>query len=217
MNKYTRELQFDEQKHEYSVNGVKLPSITEIIGPITFTKYRVEASVIEQAAFRGSMIHEFTAMFDRGDLEDDTSIPVDTALYLKAWKDFCHDYQASWKFIELPLACNSMAGTVDRIGTIDGKTVVVDIKTTSSMDKASKIALCSQLYGYSILCEENDIPVDFASSMGVQLKKDGTYSVYTAGETGQKYGFNPAELFSQMKFLNNLIKGERKIVNTDAE
>lgn len=216
MNKYTKLLEFDEQKHEYNVLGTKLPSVTEIIGPFTYTKYKIDAGVIEQAAHKGAMTHELTAAFDRGDLEDDSSIPADGAMYYKAWKDFCHDYQAEWKYIELPLACASFAGTIDRIGMIDGKLVVVDIKTTASMDRASKIALCTQLYGYILLCKENDIPVDYFKSFGVQLKKDGTYTVHEMSKITQKYQFNPSELFSQLKYLNFLLKGGKSI-ESDAE
>ena len=216
MNKWTKVLEFDEQKHEYNVLGTKLPSVTEIIGPLTYTKYKIDAGVIEQAAHKGAMTHELTAAYDRGDLEDDSSIPADGAMYYKAWKDFCHDYQVEWKYIELPLACASFAGTVDRIGMIDGKLVVVDIKTTSSMDRASKIALVTQLHGYSVLCRENDIPVDFFSAVGVQLKKDGTYTVHEIEKISQKYQFNPSELFNQLKYLNFLLKGGKKN-DSDAE
>lgn len=216
MNRWTKVLEFDEQKHEYNVLGTKLPSVTEIIGPLTYTKYKIDAGVIEQAAHKGAMTHELTAAFDRGDLEDDSSIPADGAMYYKAWKDFCHDYQVEWKYIELPLACASFAGTVDRIGMIDGKLVVVDIKTTSSMDRASKISLCAQLFGYCYLCMENDIAVDISNSIGVQLKKDGTYTVHEMSKIAQKYQFNPSELFSQLKYLNFLLTGGKKI-ESDAE
>ena len=216
MNRWTKVLEFDEQKHEYNVLGTKLPSVTEIIGPLTYTKYKIDAGVIEQAAHKGAMTHELTAAYDRGDLEDDSSIPADGAMYYKAWKDFCHDYQVEWKYIELPLACASFAGTVDRIGMIDGKLVVVDIKTTSSMDRASKIALVTQLHGYSVLCRENDIPVVFSSAVGVQLKKDGTYTVHEIEKISQKYQFNPSELFNQLKYLNFLLKGGKKN-DSDAE
>lgn len=211
MNRFTKLLEFDEQKHEYNVLGTKLPSVTEIIGPLTYTKYKIDAGVIAQAAYKGALAHGLTAAYDRGDLGDDSPIPADGAMYYKAWKDFCHDYQAEWKYIELPLACKFFAGTVDRIGIVDGYPVVVDIKTTASMDKASKIALCAQLYGYSVLCHENDIPVNASCSLGVQLKKDGTYTVHEMSKIALKYQFNPDELFDQLMYWNSLLRGGKKI------
>ena len=209
MNRFTKLLEFDEQKHEYNVLGTKLPSVTEIIGPLTYTKYRVDNAVVEQAAFRGSMIHALTAAYDRGDLDEDGEVAVDVGLYLMAWISFCHDYQPKWEYIEIPMATRTFAGTIDRVGVIDGKRVVVDIKTTSAMDRANKIALVTQLYGYSQLCAENDVQVDYDNSIGVQLKNDGKYSVIRTGAVSQKYQFNPAELWCQLRFLNTLLKGEK--------
>ena len=152
MNKYTKGLEFNQDKHEYNCLGTKLPSVTEICGPLTYSKYRVENAVIDQAAFRGSMIHYLTALYDRGDLEEESAIASDVGMYLIAWIKFCHDYQVKWEYIEIPLATNNFAGTVDRIGMIDGNRVIVDIKTSSAMDRANKIAMCAQLMGYAFLC-----------------------------------------------------------------
>ena len=209
MNKYTKALEFDSDKHEYRVNGKVIPSVTELCGPLTYSKYRVDNAVIEQAAYRGSLIHELTALWDRGDLEEDSIMAADVGQYLMAWIQFCRDYQPKWEFIELPLACRKFAGTIDRIGEIDGKLVVVDIKTTSSMDRANKIALSMQLFGYWRLCSYNDIRIHYDKSLGVQLKKDGTYSVIETEKVCMKYGFSPDDLWDNLTDLNILTKGER--------
>ena len=215
MNKYTKSLVFNDEKHEYKVNGRTIPSVTELCGPLTYSKYRVDSAVIDQAAFRGTMIHGLTASWDRGDLEEDSIIQSDVGMYLMAWIRFCHDYSPEWEYIELPLACRTYAGTVDRIGYIDDRLVVVDIKTTSSMDRANKIALAMQLFGYTELCHFNGImedsgaDVSYWSSMGIQLKKDGTYSVHLVDDIVQKYGVDPVETFSWLQKMNTLTKGER--------
>ena len=211
MNKYTKCLEFHSEKHEYDCLGTKLPSVTEICGPLTYTKYKIDNAVIEQAAFRGSMIHDLTALYDRGDLEEESAVASDVGMYLMAWIKFCHDYQVKWEYIEVPLATTTFAGTIDRIGVIDGRRVVVDIKTSSAMDRANKIALCAQLMGYTILCLDNDIDISYVGSMGVQLKKDGTYSVISTNDVEARYQFNALELLDQLVFLNRLTKGEKKI------
>ena len=211
MNKYTKTLEFNPDKHEYNCLGTKLPSVTEICGPLTYSKYRVENAVVDQAAFRGSMIHDLTALYDRGDLEEESAIASDVGMYLLAWIKFCHDYQVKWEYIEIPLATNNFAGTVDRIGMIDGNRVVVDIKTSSAMDRANKIALCAQLMGYTFLCWDNDIDITYCNSMGVQLKKDGTYTVINTNAVEARYQFNASELWDQLVYLNRLTKGEKKI------
>ena len=211
MNKYTNALEFNDDKHEYRVNGKVIPSVTELCGPLTYSKYRVDNAVIEQAAFRGSMVHELTALWDRGDLEEDGVLAPDVGLYLMAWIQFCRDYQPKWQYIEIPLACRTYAGTIDRIGEIDGNLVVVDIKTTSSMDRANKIALSMQLFGYCDLCFYNDIHTNYVKSLGVQLKKDGTYSVIETDKVNLKYKFNPEYLWDSLLDLNTLTKGDRSI------
>ena len=211
MNKYTKGLEFNPDKHEYRVNGVVLPSVTELCGPLTYSKYKVDNAVVEQAAFRGSMVHELTELWDRGDLEQESAIASDVGMYLMAWIQFCHDYTPDWEYIEIPLACRTFAGTIDRVGWIDDRLVVVDIKTSSSMDRANKIALAMQLYGYVDLLYKNGITASFINSMGVQLKKDGTYSVINADKVCQKYGADPVELWMTLEKLNTLTKGERYV------
>jgi len=212
MNDFTKRLCFDEEKHEYSVDGIKLPSVTEIVSPFTFSKYRVDAAVVNQAAYRGKIIHEVCAGYDMGAIDNEQELAPDIAMYLKAWKDFCHDYRAEWLLIEQPMSCVRFAGTVDRVGIIDGNPVVVDIKTTSSMDRASKIALCCQLAGYTILVNDNtDYDISLWNCMGVQLTKDGKYNVIYLSRTEGTYDFSSFDLFYKLLEIHKAVKGEKKV------
>ena len=207
MNKYTRNTSFDDVKHLYKVCGVVLPSVTELCKPLTVSKYDVQQNVIDAAKYRGTHVHELTALYDMGDLEPDSVMATDDALYFKAWLDFCHDYQPEWLYIETMLSCRTFAGTVDRIGFIDNKLVIVDIKTTSSMDRASKVSLACQLYGYHLLCQANGIDTNYFASFGVQLTKEGTYNVIRMDKVRDKYLFDPAETFEQLQNIYNTARG----------
>lgn len=211
MNRYTQNLQFDDVKHQYKVNGKVIPSVSEIIGPITYSNFRVQQNVVDQAAHRGTMAHSTTALYDMGALEDESSLSPDEAFYLKAWRDFCHDYKPDWQYIELPLACRTFAGTIDRIGIIDGTITIVDIKTTSSMDRVHKVALACQIAGYWDLCQLNEIDAKYCNSLGVQLKKDGSYAVYDTMTIREKYEFDPVEWFHTLQNLNILTRGYRSV------
>ena len=80
------------------------------------------------------------------------------------------------------------------------------------MDRANKIALCMQLLGYCDLCWQNDMDdISYYHSLGVQLKKDGTYSVIETDNVCQKYGFDPVELWDQLEKMHTLVKGERSV------
>ena len=77
------------------------------------------------------------------------------------------------------------------------------------MDRANKIALTMQLFGYCDLCINNDIDVSYTHSLGVQLKRDGTYSVIETVKVNQRYGVPPEDLWDNLVYLNTLTKGER--------
>ena len=212
MNSFTKRLQFDEEKHKYTVDDIEIPSVTEIVAPLTYSKYTVDSAVLLQAKHRGTMIHAACADYDFGALTDESEIAPDIAMYLSAWENFCHDYGVKWHYIESQMCGNEYAGTIDRIGEIDGRAVIVDIKTTSSMDRASKISLCAQLAGYAFLYYLNSgLLINSDDCLGVQLKKDGTYAVICAAKVEAKYSFESFELFDNMLKLNQLLKGERKI------
>lgn len=213
MNSFTKRLEFDEERHRYTIDGKEIPSVTEIVSPLTSQLYSVDSGVLLQAKYRGTKIHELCADYDLGALTETTPISPDVVPYLKAWQDFCHDYKPEWLLIEQPMACRDFAGTVDRVGIIDGNNVIVDIKTTSSMSRASKISLCCQLAGYNLLCNENtDYNIALWNCMGVQLTKDGRYHVIFVSRTEGAYDFTSYDLFNRLLQLNKTVKGDRTIV-----
>lgn len=198
---------FCEATHTYTIDGVTVPSVTEICAPITAAKYQAGGGVITNAASRGSRIHELCELYDYDALPDE--FEADLAGYMRAWAAFTRDYKPTWTHIEHRMYSESelFAGTADRIGYIDGKPVKADIKSTSGLDRASKIALAAQLAGYDRLGAAEGIPrMEF--SLGVQLKRDGTYTIHDSNKTMQKYGFDADELFTTLLKFNFLCKGE---------
>lgn len=202
------ELMFDEASHTYTMGGKVLPSVTEICAPLQAGKYPAGAGVVEAAAARGTRVHELCALYDMDAMPDE--FEAELAPYLQAWAAFCRDYLPQWEFIEHRLwgmvNGNGIAGTADRIGLIDGKRVVVDIKTAQSMDRASKVALCCQLEGYAHMAFERGIDV-FEQGMGVQLMKDGTYRVQSQRKIEEKYRFDSYLLLSQLREMHYILKG----------
>lgn len=200
------ELMFDEASHVYTLGGEELPSVTQICEPLTAGKYPVGAGVVSAAAARGTRIHELTALYDIDALPDE--IEAEAVPYLAAWAAFCRDYRPEWEFVEHRLhgELNGLpiAGTADRIGIIDGRRVVVDIKTAQSMDRASKIALCCQLEGYAQMSEREV----FMPGLGVQLMKDGTYRVHDQRKIEEKYGFDSYRLLDELRKIYKVVKGK---------
>ena len=204
------EFLFDEATHTYTLDGVVIPSVTEICAPITYGKYP-PVGVVQQAAARGTRVHELCALYDMDALPDE--IEAELVGYVKAWAAFCRDYKPVWAHIELPLYGEidtglPFAGTLDRIGKIDGRTQVVDIKTTASLDQPAKVALCAQTCGYEWLVDLNDIATLSGCGMGVQLFEDGKYRVHRSDVIEQKYGFGSTALFHALRKLYKITKGK---------
>ena len=204
------EFLFDEATHTYTLDGVVIPSVTEICAPITCGKYP-PVGVVQQAAARGTRVHELCALYDMDALPDE--IEAELVGYVKAWAAFCRDYKPVWKHIELPLygeidPGQPFAGTLDRIGEIDGFTRVVDIKTAASLDRPAKVALCEQITGYEWLADLNDIDVFDGAGMGVQLFANGNYRVHLIAAIAQKYDFLRSETFWSLRELYKITKGK---------
>lgn len=204
------EFLFEESTHTYTLDGVVIPSVTEICAPITCGKYP-PVGVVQQAAARGTRVHELCALYDMDALPDE--IEAELVGYVKAWAAFCRDYKPVWTHIELPLygVLNNglpFAGTIDRIGKIDGQTRVVDIKTAASLDRPAKVALCEQITGYEWLADVNDIDVSCGAGMGVQLFADGNYRVHLTAEIARKYDFRSSSLFITLRKLYKITKGK---------
>ena len=205
------EFLFDEATHTYTLDGVVIPSVTEICSPITCGKYP-PVGVVQQAAARGTRVHELCALYDMDALPDE--IEAGLVGYVKAWAAFCRDYKPVWTHIEFPLygeidPCQPFAGTLDRIGEIDGLTRIVDIKTTASLDRPAKVALCAQINGYEWLAELNNmISVYGGAGMGVQLFANGNYRVHLTAEIERNYGFGSASLFYSLRKLYKITKGK---------
>lgn len=194
-------IDFDEEKHEYSVGGVKVPSVSEILAPLSAERYRdLNPSMLAQAAERGRAVHEATEAIDYG---LDPEIDPEIGGYVKAYFDFIRDYRPEWEKIEsvvgyyrhkdeLPLFC----GTVDRFGRIDGKPSVVDIKTYASVTTDSQLSASCQTKLYADAIESELAEKSEYGIIGrylLHLKKDGTYRLIDLWEFDRTHGFNAEE------------------------
>lgn len=167
-------LQFRAEDHSYHLNGVRLPSVTEILkdlGLIDTTFFAPEH------AERGARVHEATVFWDETGMDDDT-LPEEWAGYLSAWKKFREETGFVPSHIEQAfgtedtISIERYAGTVDRIGkTHTINPLILDIKTGPPQPWHRL-----QLAAYAILVKrELNIPI--WDMWGVHLRKDGTYSV----------------------------------------
>lgn len=184
MSEKRSRVQFDETTHTYTLDGVELPSVTQIIRYLAVDKANnADPNMALIARERGSAVHEATVMYDySGEIPDD--FPAEYAPYLEAYVQFCRDYHPKWELIEHPMADAEswFAGTLDRFGVIDNEYAILDIKTSYKVDMPS---LSAQLAAYNqLLCV--DIGADEyikkrvkgINRYGLQLMRNGKYRLY---------------------------------------
>lgn len=166
-------LLFYDDTHRYTVDGDEVPSVSELIRFLTREVYNdTPQFFMDGAAARGTLVHRATESIDKyGTVECEDDI----APYIQAYVQFLKDKTPEWEKIEWPI-CNEKkyAGTVDRYGELDGKRVVLDIKTTQSISGMHKLLYGAQLTLYKMAVEQ-ERPVE--ELVVLQLKKDGSYKL----------------------------------------
>ena len=156
-------LKFDAKAHTYTYNGKLVPSVTQIISAAGLSDYSdIPASILKVAADVGTDIHTACAEFDRGG-----SMPKNELLaeYVQGWAKFVRDFSAKWQYVEQFRynARYGYAGTPDRLGYVNDRWTVIDIKTGAPA-KWHRV----QTAGYAMFSTSN-IPY----RMAVYLKPGG--------------------------------------------
>lgn len=200
------ELEFNSELHEYRINGKRVPSVTEICAPLTAGDMgKLNPAVIQAAANRGTIIHELTELIDYGTVVEDIELYPDIGGYILAYQRFLRDYNPKWTRIEYRLGSEELgfAGTLDRMGVIDDKPCILDIKTVAAAARPTKVSWAAQTSGYRLLCNGSTL-----ERYILLLKPDGKYSLYDIRDIEEKYGFWGDELFKSLLRQHRILKGE---------
>jgi hypothetical protein len=164
------EFTFDAERHEYRLDGHRLPSVTELIRPLTDDCYaNIPPAVLERARQRGQDVHLATELDDENDLDEETLDP-EIAGYLAGWRKFKADTKARILFGEKPLYHPSMryAGRPDRVVEIEKFNWLLDYKAVAEVMEPVHVQLC----GYAMLLEPA-WPIQKRAAL--HLRPDGTY------------------------------------------
>lgn len=201
------DIAFYEEEHTYLVDGNETPSVTTILSYLTDTEYgKVNPSVLEQAAKRGSLVHEYTEAIDY-DCDPD-EVEFEVAGYLKAYKQFIKDYKPLWRYVEQPVYSEmfDFVGTVDREGLINYRESVVDIKTIAAPTKLQKFVVSSQTEAYAIAIRET-YGIRVEKRYALYLGKDGDYNLVDLDEYDEKYDYNSFAVFDACHKFYNQVQG----------
>ena len=176
-------LDFDASTHTYTLDGEPIPSVTELLIPVTILGYDLRRAALERflenrdiAAERGTKIHQLTQRLDAG--KKIRRVYPDIDPYITAYEKFLAEHKPQWKLMEYMLAGTvkgiTYAGTLDRYGTVEGYNgpCLVDIKTSSTTHYESWLL---QLQAYNALLPAKQRAKNLLICW---LHKKGTYQVY---------------------------------------
>ncbi len=180
-------IEFDETAHVYTVDGKKVPSVTQIVAPLGQDYDEPDdmtETVVDAAAERGTVMHAYIAWRLDGGAPEAFEMPDMYVPYADAVDLFLAEHSVVPVAVEEPLGCDSFAGTPDLICEFDGQLAVLDWKFVSQVAK-SKVG--AQLAGYDELCRINGLFVD--RLFAVQFTKDGSYRLYPVGWDAARAAF----------------------------
>lgn len=170
-------LQFDPVGHVYRLGGNVLPSVTEIMrsgGLVDFS--RVPPETLRLAQERGTAVHTACHLYDQGKLDWSSLDPV-VWPYIEGWMKFLDQTSFYGRLAETPVHSNiGFAGTFDRLGEINGRSVILDIKTSEIIGKATGAQLAAYLQACGE-CGHLTRPIKKYERFAVHLYDNGTYEL----------------------------------------
>ncbi len=200
---------FDEAGHEYKWCGKRVPSVTQVIGPLSDYS-RIPEAVLKKAQAEGCAMHSMVEYDCAGDL-DEATLPQWLKPRLAGWRKFRDDSgftpDASEKRLYHPMY--EYAGTADMFGTasklpkLRGRGVL-DLKRSF----AAGPAIALQLAGYQAaenasLIKEGDRTMMVQWRAALRLLDDGTYKFQTFEDGDAFTVFIACLTISRWKERNN--------------
>jgi len=165
-------LRFDPAEHKYFLGEKELPSVTRVISSAGLVDSQW---FTEQAAMRGTYLHQATVLDDKNDLDEESLHPL-IQPYMAAWRKFKDESSVVFDLFEHPVHSEQWgyAGTLDRVGTLNGRSAIFDIKT-GAQDRTHGL----QLAAYKEALAWHTPLARF----GIYLTDDGKYKVVEYKDT----------------------------------
>lgn len=141
-------LTFQEDGHIYKLDGVEIPSVTQVLKSAGLSNFdNVNQDVLARAIQFGNVVHKAIELKCKGTLDEST---VDDGIkgHIAQWDKFCLDYQYFSNMVEFRAFNSSLrlGFCIDNIGYIRADvSAIVDIKT-GAPKPADIIQTCA--YGY---------------------------------------------------------------------
>ncbi|WP_434033677.1 PD-(D/E)XK nuclease family protein [Cupriavidus sp. a3] len=165
-------LLFDEASHTYTVDGERIPSVTQILAPLNDLSF-IKPDVLAYKRQLGTAVHKATELYDQGEL-DESTVPEVVQPYLDAWIRLRTELPFEILGMEERVyhPSHRYAGTYDRLVLLDGKRCVWDLKTGGMFPS----------YGPQTAAYKNAVEKVSGKRVEgrytVELRDDGTYRLH---------------------------------------
>ncbi len=189
-------LEFNEERHEYTLDDKRLPSVTQVLNPWSQLA-GVPDHLLEPYRQRGHDVHLATQLDDEGDLDED-SVP-ELMGYVRAWRKFRADFEFETHYIELRVYHPMLlyAGTLDRYGAVTMTVGRKRVKVPLLLDIKSGVGDRThgpQTAAYLAALATRHHGADVARRACVYLADDGTYKTEFFGDYQEDFGLFVAAL-----------------------
>lgn len=161
---------FDEAKHIYTLDGMVLPSVTQVLKPL-YDFSGIPKDVLARKAELGTAVHKACELLDADQL-DWGSVNEDMSGYVLAYLKFLDEVKPEILSNEERFASAKLrfAGTMDKRALVRGKHCIIDVKCTASLSPIVGL----QTAAYEGLVKENT-GEKVQGRYALQLKPDETY------------------------------------------
>lgn len=144
----------------YVVNGVRVPSVTEVMHMVGIGDdlSMIDPDVLNHAADRGRRVHAISDAIDNDMVWGDDPMDEELAPYIQAYMAFKSEtgFQVIKSEHVVVSAAYRFAGTLDRVGTFDklrdvptSMPFVVDLKAVVAVSMATRIQTAGYAFAYS--------------------------------------------------------------------
>jgi hypothetical protein len=164
-----------DDSHVYTLDGVVIPGNTTLLkeAGVVDDRWYNEASRI-----RGTRVHAFTHYYDENDIDWNQVTPEEAA-FVGAWVKFREESGFTPWMCEFPVFHSSgFATTLDRVGELNGRPVIIEIKTGTAPNWVG-LQTAAQMLAVRERCKakELDLPAMPTGRFAVQLSADGKYKL----------------------------------------
>ena len=194
------QLSFDEESHVYRLDGIPIPSVSEVIEPLSQAKYKgISRATLNAAAEKGTAVHNAIENWIKFSIDD---CPPEHAKYFEAYLDWekANQPEVIGSEIRLFHPLFRYGGTADLLAIINQQVVLVDFKTTAAI---SDLTCPVQLEAYAQALAAHGVKTE--RKLILQLKKDGRYTV-------REYPTPDAKswrVFTSLKTINDYVNSTK--------